>query len=205
MDSRPLTRAEYRSQAGVRARHTQRLSLAHRLLSLPWLTLVLAALVVAAGTDLLRPDRYAATATLEASTDRGAEVAAVSLSRTDLSDRVEQEVELDEQWAGRIRASVDHRAGEPVLLVTAVTPDPRLSALAADTAAALALTEDPEGLTLAAPAEVPTRAVGDRAWWWFAAGAAAVVLALAGESVAARRERRPADVRTPGTTPRTVG
>lgn len=199
MPSSGLTRAEYRTLARSSARHTQRLPLAHRVLILPWLTLVLTALVVAGGADLLRPDRYAATATLEASTDRGAEVAAVSLSRTDLSTRVEQEVELDEQWAGRIRASVDHPSGEPVLLVTAVTPDPRLSALAADTAAALALTEDPERLTLVAAAEVPTDAVGEPAWWWFVAGAAMVALAAAGEGLVARRTRRALEDPEPAT------
>jgi hypothetical protein len=71
-----------------------------------------------------------------------------------------------------------------------VTPDPRLSALAADTAAALALTEDPEGLTLVAAAEVPKDAVGDPAWWWLVAGAAVVALAAAGEGLVARRTRR---------------
>lgn len=148
-----------------------------RLLGLPWIGLVLATLVALAALLLLRPDSYAATSRVEAADARSAATAAVDLTRLELLPRVEQEIELDAAWQGTVRLSVDHPLDRDEVLVTAVAPDPRLAALAADTAAALVVSEDPGALTLADPAPVPTRPLAAVPWWGWALAGLLVVAA----------------------------
>ena len=177
-------RRRERSRAG-RSRHTP-LPLRQRLLALPWVTFVLLALVAGAVVDALRPDIFEARSTVTALSRPAAAQAAVALTRADLAARVEDQVELEEQWRGTLRISVERPAPEAVV-VRAEAPDPRLAALAADTAAALVV-EDDADLSLSDPAVVPTGPVDGGSWWpWVLAGGAALLLAL---SVERRRELR---------------
>ncbi|MGC5585591.1 hypothetical protein ACPYOC_14700 [Ornithinimicrobium sp. W1665] len=164
-------------------------SLGEALLSVPWVTVVLLALVAVAAVDLLRPAVYAATTTITAGSDSSAARAAVDLTRTDVVDRVEERIELEEAWRGGVRVDVDRADGGPEVLVEGRAGDPRLAALAADTAASLAVADAPEDLTLSAPAEVPTRPVGEGPRWWVVVALPLLLAAALAEHARARRER----------------
>ena len=148
----------------------------HRVMGLPWMLLVLLGLVVVVGASLLRPDTYAATSTLTASSARTASSGAVALSGRHLAGHVEDAVELAPDRRGEIRLDVRNADGAE-LAVTAFAHDPRLAALAADTASALVIREQPRDLSLATPATVPSTPVsGQPLRWWTVA---AVLLGLA--------------------------
>lgn len=166
-----------------------------RLLGLPWLALVLTGLVVVTSVLLLRSETYAASTTVGATDGRTAAAAAVDLTRLELRQRVEEEVELAERWRGRVRLSVERPpapdpSAAPTLLVTATAPDPRLAALAADTAAALVVVDRSDVLTLEEAATVPTRPVGELPWWSWPAGLALLGCALVLEERQRRRQMR---------------
>lgn len=152
----------------------------------PWVTVVLITALVLGGIELLRPGGYTAEATLSAPDAGSADRASTLLAGPDLVDRVEEEVELGQQWRGRIDLRVRHDAGSPEVVVLGSAPDPRLAALAADTAAALVVTERGDGLQLTQPAAVPTEseAPGTLSWAW------AGLLALAGALWAEGAHRR---------------
>ncbi|GAA5159913.1 hypothetical protein [Ornithinimicrobium tianjinense] len=143
----------------------------HRVTGLPWMMLVLLGLVVVVSVSLLRPDTYAATATLTASSPRAASSGAVALSGRYLPHHVEEALELDPRRRGEIRVDVDNVDGSE-LAVTAFAHDPRLAALAADTASALVIREHPQDLSLQTPATVPSAPVSGQPlrWWALAAG-----------------------------------
>ncbi|HSP60285.1 MAG TPA: hypothetical protein VLO09_04425, partial [Ornithinimicrobium sp.] len=162
------------------------------LLAVPWVTVVLLLLVSVAAVDLLRPAVYSTTATLVAGSDAAARRTAVDLARTDVVDRVEARIELEEEWRGRLRVGVDRAGGGREVRVEAQAPDPRLAALAADTAASLAVADAPDDLTLSSAAEVPTRPVGEGPRGWVVAALPLLVLAALAERARARREGRPA-------------
>lgn len=165
------------------------------LLAVPWVTVVLLVLVPIAAVDLLRPAAYSATATVTAVSDAAAGRAAVDLTRTDVVDRVERRIELEEEWHGRVQVAVDRTGGGPQVLVRARAGDPRLAALVADTAASLAVADAPEELALSAAAAVPTRPVGEGPRWWVVAALPLLVLAALVEHARERREgRRAGDV-----------
>lgn len=178
------------SERRARHRRADRVSGVVRAAGLPWSTLVLLVLAVAAASVLLRPDVFSATATVQATSDRAAGQAAVELTRRDVLQRVHTAVELEPEWRGRVRLSLDHPQGEPVVLVTATSQDPRLAALAADTAAALVITDRADLLALARPATVPADPDNRPASWWWAVGAAALALALLVEVLHHRWELR---------------
>jgi hypothetical protein len=156
---------------------------------------VLLLLVGTVGLSVLRPDTYAATATVTASDDRAASAGAVALTRRDLAPRVREELEVEGDVRAPFRLSVDHPVGEPVLLVTARAEDPRLAALAADTAAALVVTERRDELTLSTPAPVPVSPERTPSPWWAVAGLTALTLALLVERAHGRWELRHTPVR----------
>lgn len=156
----------------------------------PWLTLVLLALVVVVGASVLSPATYAATATVTATDRLAAAAGDVALTRTDLLPRVEEAIELEDARRGRLRLAVAGHPDRPELTVTATASDPRLAALAADTAAALVVSERRQSLTLSAPAVVPTRPVDGLATGWVVGGLTALALALAVERLHERWELR---------------
>ncbi|WP_122261719.1 hypothetical protein [Ornithinimicrobium cerasi] len=166
-----------------------------RLAALPWLTFVLLLLVVTVGASVLRADSYAATATVSASSDRAASAGAVELTRADLLPRVREAIEMGREPS--VRLAVDHPPGRPELLVTARADDPRLAALAADTAAALVVSERQDHLTLSAPATVPSAPERSPSPWWAAAGLTALALALLVERAHGRWELRHTPARPP--------
>lgn len=182
-------RALRRARGTARRPRRTALPLRRRLLALPWVTFVLVALVAVAVVGVLRPASFEARSTVSASTVPAAAQAAAELTRRDLARQVEQQVELESQWRGSVRIWVDRPDDRPVVVVRAQAPDPRLAALAADTAAALVVEGDDE-LRLAEPAVVPTRPAGGSSWWpWALAGAAALALAVLLERLHERRER----------------
>lgn len=188
-EARRRRRAERRRRRG-RVSRRERLPLGERLLSLPWVSLVLLALVAGVLVEVLRPDTFEARSTLSATTAGAASQAAVALTRPGLTAEVEELVELDPRWRGSVRLSVDRPAPESVV-VLATSRDPRLSALVADTAAALLAGEDEDRLELSAPAVVPTAPLGRGIRVpWALGGGAALVLALLLEL---RRDRRQLD------------
>ena len=160
---------------------------AHRLVGIPWLSVVLVALVALAALTLLRPETYLATATITAQTPRSASVAAVDLTRGALRERVEEAVELDPAWRGRIQLSVERPGDEHVVQVAARAGDPRLAALAADTAAALVVVERDDVLVLTDSASVPTHPEQTVPTWVWLTGGVALALALLLEQVERRR------------------
>jgi hypothetical protein len=190
----PTSRSEARRGGSRHSWGTRRHGLA-RLAAQPWLTLVLLVLVAGVGLSVLRPDTYAATATVTATTDRAAADGAVALTRTDLVPRVEEAIELADVRAGRIRVAIDRPPDRPQLLVTTTARDPRLAALAADTAAALVVSEREDALSLTTPAAVPTRPVDRLSPWWAVGGLTALALALLVERLHERWELRHTPVR----------
>lgn len=170
----PARRRE-RRRAG---RHVQRHeSLGHALAAQPWITLVLLGALLLGGLSLLRPDWYAAQATLTVPSARAASDTAVRLSSPALVGEVEQAAELAPELRGRLRLEVAEDAAPTEVVVRASARDPRLAAVAADTAAALVVQEQGEGYALSAPATVPTEPERGRPLWW--AWLAAPALAVA--------------------------
>lgn len=148
------------------------------LASLPWVTIVLVTVVAVLGLVLAGPDTYAATATMTNTTDHVGQRAAVALTARDLEPRVEQEMELDQRRRGEVSLDVDRIPQDNLILVSARAEDPRLAALAADTAAALVISQFPGELDLSRAAPVPSAAEGRLSGWWIGAAAASLVLAL---------------------------
>ncbi|MDO5739150.1 MAG: hypothetical protein Q4P07_03270 [Ornithinimicrobium sp.] len=184
-------RQSARSRAGESSQDARRARAAQRvwwpaLASLPWVTVVLVALVTVLGVVLAGPDTYASTATITNTTDHVGQRAAVALTALDLEPRVEQEMELDQRRRGEVRLSVDRIPQEHLILVSARANDPRLAALAADTAAALVISQFPGELDLSMAAPVPTAAEGRLSGWWIGAAAVSLTVALLTE----RRHRR---------------
>lgn len=143
----------------------------HQLAGLPWITIVLVLTLLVGGIDLLRPNRYAAEATLTAGEVADADRVAMLAADPDLVDIVEDQIELGEDYRGTVWLSVHHEQDDLDVHVQAVTPDPRLTALAADTAAgALVQILGEDQLTLSQPAPVPTEPTRGRSllWVWFA-------------------------------------
>ena len=128
-----------------RARHSESpRDWAQRVAGLPWVTLVLLAGLVVGGTEALRQDEFAAEATLSAPTWVDADRASVALSGPQLAAQVEEEVELEPGFRGDLRLTVAENDERLEVVVRAVSTDPRLAALAADTALALVLRANPE-------------------------------------------------------------
>ena len=176
------------ARSGRRGRRRARAdSLTTALLAVPWVTIVLLVLVPVAAVDLLRPAVYAATTTVTATSEAVAARAAVDLTRADVVDRVEDRIELEDDWRGRVQVTVQRTGAEDEVLVRARAADPRLAALAADTAAALAVSDAPDDLALSEAAAVPTRPEGEGPRWVIAS-LPLLVLAVLAEQVRARRE-----------------
>ena len=177
-------------QAGAR-RLPRAVRLVHGLRSLPWVTLVLVGLVLTCAVALLRPDDFSATGTVAASTPTAAGEVAVALASPDLPGRVEDEVELAQDRRGSLTLDVE-LLGPSVVAVRALAPDPRLAALAADTAVALVV-DGRADLRPEQAAVVPSRPVpSGRTGHWIAGAATALVVALLVEQDQLHREERAA-------------
>lgn len=150
-----------------------------RVAGLPWITLVLLAALVVGGAEVLRADRFAAESALFAPTGFAADRASVALSAPRLVGAVEDEVELAPRLRGDLGLEVAEDDERLEVVVRATATDPRLAALAADTAVALVLRDHPDaGYSVLSTASVPTDPVGPRTLWWVWLG----VVALAGAS-----------------------
>lgn len=173
-----------RRQAATRARPWARHAARHEhwthaLAAQPWITLVLLGALVIGLLGLLGRDQYAADAVLTTPTARAASEAAVRLSGPGVVGEVEEAVELAPALRGDVTLDVaaDHEPLEVVLRATA--SDPRLAALAADTALALLVEDAPDvGYEIGTPATVPTDPVRPRTlrWAWVALVALAVAV-----------------------------
>jgi hypothetical protein len=151
----------------------------HALAGLPWITVVLVVTLAVGGIELLRPHSYAASATVAAPDVRSADAASMLMADPALVDRVEDEVELGQAYRGSVDLRVEHARDDLSVHVEATAPDPRLAALAADTAAVLLVQDrggSTGGLTFAGAAQVPAEPVRQRSllWVWVA------LVALAG-------------------------
>lgn len=162
------------------ARHAQARHWTHRVAGLPWITLVLLAGLLVAGVELLRSEDFAADAVLSAPSALAADRASVALTARDMVTRVEQEVELTDPDLRRGLSLGVAEDDEPLEVVARATAsDPRLAALAADTAAVLVMQDHPEvGYQLVAAAATPTEPERGRATWWVWPGLLALGLAL---------------------------
>lgn len=164
---------------GGRARHGEGppAHWSHALAGLPWITLVLVVTLVVGAVDVLRPNTYAARATVTAQDVSTAGDAAMLLGDHALVGRVEQEIELGPTYRGSLELTVDHERDEVTLHVVATAGDPRLAALSADTAAVLLIGDrGPDELALTSTARVPAEPVRqpNLTWVWVA------LVALAG-------------------------
>lgn len=151
----------------------------HAVAAQPWITLVLLAALLIGGLGLLGQEEYAAEAVLTTPTERASADAAVQLSRPALVGEVEDAVELAPDVRGDLALEVaeDDEPLEVVLRATA--PDPRLAALAADSALALLVEAHPTaGYELHTPAPVPTEPVSPRTLWWAWTGLVALAVAI---------------------------
>lgn len=158
------------------------------LASWPWITIVLVVTLLVGGVELLRSSDYAATAGLTATDGDAADLAESRLADPALPDLVEEEVELGPQWTGRVGLDVTREPDGRELRVTGTAPDPRLAALAADTAAALVAADvngtagagEPTAaaLQLTEPAPVPSDPDRPRTLSWAWIGLLALVPAL---------------------------
>lgn len=189
VDPAPDREAHDRRRGRRRARAS---SWGEALLGVPWVTLVLVGLVLVAAVDLLRPAAYATVSTVTASSEAAARQAVADLNRPDVVDRVEERIELDEDWRGHVHLRVDRPPTGSEVVVRAQARDPRLAALAADTAAALAVTGAPDDLTLGSAAAVPVHPVGGGPRGWMVAGGPLLVVAGFAERARSRREAREA-------------
>ncbi|WP_151523746.1 hypothetical protein [Serinicoccus kebangsaanensis] len=150
----------------------------HLLAGVPWITLVLVLTLLGAGWELVRPRTYTALATITATDERAADRASVRLTDPSLEGEVEAAVELDPELADDIRLEVRHRQSDPVVRVVAHAPDPRLAALAADTAAALEVQDGEGELEFTAAAEIPTQPTDRQDLRWLLLAGPALVAAL---------------------------
>ena len=155
----------------------------HLLAGVPWITLVLLAVLALGTAELVRPRTYLATATLTAPTVAAADQLATQLADPDLRPRVEREVELDPELTGSVRLAVRDEEQEREVSLEATAPDPRLAALAADTGAAVVAQDRADGTSLSEAAEVPTEPVDRRGPAWLVAAAAALAVAVRVEGV----------------------
>lgn len=155
-------------QARRRARHAARHQhWTHALAAQPWITLVLLAALLVGGLGLLRADRWAAEATLTTPGARASSEAAVRLSSPALVGEVEEAVELSDDLRGELRLEVVEDDDPVRVVLRATAGDPRLAALAADTALALVVEQRPDaGYELTEAAVVPTDPVQPRSLWW---------------------------------------
>lgn len=163
-----------------RARHSESpRDWAQRVAGLPWVTLVLLASLVVGGAEALRQDEFAAEATLSAPTWVDADRASVALSGPQLAAQVEEEVELEPGFRGDLRLAVAENDERLEVVVRAVSTDPRLATLAADTALALVLRANPEvDYAVRSTATTPTEPVRPRSMWWVWVGLVALAGAL---------------------------
>lgn len=162
------------------ARHAEARHWTHRLAALPWITLVLLAGMLVAGTELLRTEQFSTEAVLAAPTPLEADRASVALSSPPLVGRTADAVELTDD---RLRRGLELTVAEdddPLeVVVRATAGDPRLAAVAADTAAVLVLQDHPEvGYTFVTAATVPTDPDRPRQTWWVWPGLVALLVAL---------------------------
>lgn len=140
--------------------------------------MLLAALLVG-GAEVLREDRFAAEATLSAPTGLEADRASVLLSSPRLVGAVEEEIELEPRLRGDLRLEVAEDDERLDVVARATAPDPRLAALAADTAVALVVREHPDvDYSVQRTASVPTEPVRPRTLWWVGLGLVALAGAL---------------------------
>lgn len=167
-------------QARRRARHAARHQhWTHALAAQPWITLVLLAALVVGGLGLLRADRYAAEATLGTPGARASSQAAVLLSAPGLVGEVEEAVELSPDLRGELRLDVVEDDDPLQVVLRATAGDPRLAALAADTALALVVDDRADdGYEITASAVVPTDPVRPRSLLWAWVTLAALALAV---------------------------
>ncbi|ANS79285.1 hypothetical protein SGUI_1889 [Serinicoccus hydrothermalis] len=167
------------------ARHGERPASTHALLltGIPWVTLVLVLTLVLGGWQLLRPQTYAAQATVTATEERAADRTSVRLTEPGLAREVEAAVELGDDLRGSVDLSVRHEQADLRVHVLAQAPDPRLAVLAADTAAALTVADSPDELELVEAAEVPTEPVDRGGPGWLVLAALGLVVALWAEGV----------------------
>ncbi|MFX0539008.1 hypothetical protein ACQBAT_15755 [Ornithinimicrobium sp. Y1847] len=156
--------APSRRRSGAHAAARQR-PWSYRVVAIPWLTLTLLLCVAVLAVDLLRPRTYEATAVITATDDRTASWAAVELTRLSLPREVAREIELDTTQHSRPRLQVERRSS-PQVEIIALADDPRLAALAADTAAMLSVEQRPDVLTLSTAAETPVDSRTFRSQWW---------------------------------------
>lgn len=177
-----------------RARHSQApRHWTDRIVGLPWVTLVLLAGLLVGGAEVLRQDEFAATATLSAPTWVDADRASVVLSGPRLAAAVTEEVELEPGFRGDLRLEVADNDERLEVVVRAVSTDPRLAALAADTALALVLRDHPDvDYAVLATAAIPTEPVRPAStWWvWVVLVALAGALWVEGAHRVRRRDRR---------------
>lgn len=168
------------AQARRRARHAARHQhWTHALAAQPWITLVLLAALVVGGLGLLRADRYAAEAALGTPDARASSQAAVLLSAPGLVGEVEEAVELSPDLRGDLRLDVVEDDDPLEVVLRATAGDPRLAALAADTALALVVQERADdGYEITASAVVPTDPVRPRSLLWAWVALAALALAI---------------------------
>lgn len=151
-----------------RARHSEApRHWTHRVAGLPWITLVLLAGLVVGGAEVLREDEFAAEATLSAPTWLDADRASVALSGPQLAAAVEEEVELEPGFRGDLRLEVAENDERLEVVVRAISTDPRLAALAADTALALVLRDHPEvDYSVRSTATIPAEPLRPGSTWW---------------------------------------
>lgn len=139
----------------------------HALAAQPWITLVLLGALLVAGLGLLTPGRYATQSSLSAPSTRAADDAVARLTDPSLVRQVEDAIELAPDLRGTVRLAAE-RDEEPLeVVLVATAPDPRLAAVAADTAVALVVDAYPEaGYALSVPAAVPTERERGRSLTW---------------------------------------
>lgn len=142
--------------------------------------------------DLHRPDPYVATTTITADSESAARETVVALSRSDVLERVETEIRLEERHRGRVQVEVSRLHGELQVQVLGRAHDPRLAALAADTAAALAVDGSGGDLLMSRAAVVPARPERERVPWWLVVGLPLLGAGLHVERMRSRQEERAA-------------
>jgi hypothetical protein len=165
----------------------------HALARWPWVTLLLLTVLGAGVVELARPVTYQATSVLSAPGEQAGDRATSALGDPDLVVRVEREIELTPPWRGGLGLDVHPGpdAGTSTtrveVQVLASAPDPRLAALAADTAVALVVRDHPDdGLELARAATVPAEPVRSFDPWWLLPAGGALLVALRVEGWARR-------------------
>lgn len=152
----------------------------HAVAGLPWVTLVLVGALLTGWIGLAREDRYVAEAAMTAAGAQQATGLAERLGHPGLAAEVEEQVQLASARRGSVRLEVVRGEDPATVVLSASAPDPRLAAVAADTAVALvgaertAAGEDVE----LAPASIPTEAATGRGLTWVWVSALGLALAL---------------------------